>query len=160
MPVDERQPVTEPLTTQLLSRIPDDHNRGDPWRKALIEKGLAAGDPGICLLLDVTVLGYAMLKQLPDRMEILNLVVFPLYRSKGYGGLLLQTIEDICRREGSAGIWLEVREGNEAAVNLYRSRGYFPVGRRPGYYTGSGPGKAEDAILMEKPLAATGETQG
>jgi ribosomal-protein-alanine N-acetyltransferase len=38
-------------------------------------------------------------------------------------------------------IFLEVDEGNAAAVGLYRSLGFVEVGRRKGYYSsGEGPG--------------------
>ena len=99
-------------------------------------------------------MGYALLKRLPGRIEILNLVIFPLFRSKGYGRILLQTIEDVSHSEGCTGIWLEVQDGNQPAVELYLSGGYLPVGRRRGYYTAaSGEGEPADAILMEKCLS-------
>jgi ribosomal-protein-alanine N-acetyltransferase len=38
------------------------------------------------------------------------------------------------RAGGARQLFLEVEEGNEAALQLYRSLGAIPVGRRAGYY--------------------------
>jgi ribosomal-protein-alanine N-acetyltransferase len=40
--------------------------------------------------------------------------------------------------------YLEVRESNVSAQELYKKFGYRPIGRRKNYY----PGDREDAILM------------
>ena len=49
---------------------------------------------------------------------------------------------------GCSVVTLEVRAGNEAAIELYKKMGFREVGRRKGYYR---KGK-EDALLMDKEL--------
>ena len=49
---------------------------------------------------------------------------------------------------GATAVWLEVRESNARALELYRRLGFAPTGRRPRYYQDSG----EDALLMSKPV--------
>ena len=41
---------------------------------------------------------------------------------------------DASRSSGATQLFLEVEDGNEAALALYRSLGAVPVGQRPGYY--------------------------
>jgi len=76
----------------------------------------------------------------PAEREILNLVVDPLYRRRGIARALLQ--HEI---EGFRGAWfLEVRESNTAALELYRTARFEAVGRRSEYYHDP----LEDAIVM------------
>ena len=51
----------------------------------------------------------------------------------------------------AAGIWLEVRVSNGAAIGLYREAGFAQIGWRRGYYR-SAEGR-EDAIIMRLALA-------
>ena len=77
----------------------------------------------------------------PDEREILNLVVASRFRRRGIGRELLQ--HQIVLFPGTR--WfLEVRESNQAAINLYKSMGFRPSGRRPDYYEDP----AEPAIVM------------
>ena len=72
--------------------------------------------------------------------EILNVVVEPSRRGQGIGSKLLKTL-----LAGRRGLWfLEVREGNTAALRLYKSFGFIDFGRRKGYYQKP----YEDAIVM------------
>ncbi|MGD1090373.1 MAG: GNAT family N-acetyltransferase [Bryobacteraceae bacterium] len=67
---------------------------------------------------------------LPGEREILNLAVIPSYRRRGIASRLLK--EELDR---SSETWfLEVRESNLAALNLYKQMGFTPVGRREQYY--------------------------
>lgn len=66
----------------------------------------------------------------PGEAEILNLAVHPTYRRRGIARALLY---DVLANPGD---WfLEVRESNLPAVELYRSLGFQVVGVRPSYYT-------------------------
>ena len=147
----ERILVSE-LTQRAVCRFPRDSGRDDPWRVERIIASLAAGDRGFCLKKAGSPVGYALWRRLPDVMEVLNLAIFPLYRSRGYGRILLQFIENEARQSGSVGIWLEVRVDNQRATALYRSFGFNCVGKRRGYYSVSEPAEPADAILMEKRL--------
>jgi len=62
--------------------------------------------------------------------EILNLAVSPEFRRKGLGRALLSTL--IAGYRGS--IFLEVRESNLAARNLYKSMEFQEISSRRGYY--------------------------
>ncbi len=80
----------------------------------------------------------------PDEREILNVAVEPSARRHGIGRILLETV-----LASSRGWWfLEVRESNEAAINLYKTLGFLPVGRRENYYPEGYRPAAEAAIVM------------
>jgi ribosomal-protein-alanine N-acetyltransferase len=63
--------------------------------------------------------------------ELLNLAVSPVCRRKGVAKALIRTFLG----ESPRIVFLELRESNEAALNLYRSIGFQEVGRRSGYYS-------------------------
>ncbi len=52
----------------------------------------------------------------------------------GLGRALLQEAISLLRASGAKRLYLEVEDGNEAALKLYRGVGAVPVGKRPGYY--------------------------
>jgi len=73
--------------------------------------------------------------------EILNLAVAPEFRRKGIARRLWNVFLEHFR--GS--VFLEVRESNLAALNLYVSLGFQGLGRRPGYYENP----PEAAVVMK-----------
>jgi len=77
----------------------------------------------------------------PDEKEILNIAVEPALRRAGFGRILMETV--LAETHG-INWYLEVRESNEAAINLYKTLGFLPQGRRENYYHGP----PEAAIVM------------
>jgi ribosomal-protein-alanine N-acetyltransferase len=60
----------------------------------------------------------------------LNLAVQPSFRREGIGRILMETVLSPGR-----GTWfLEVRESNYGAINLYKTLGFSLNGRREKYY--------------------------
>jgi GNAT superfamily N-acetyltransferase len=62
-------------------------------------------------------------------LYVYDLVVTEGARSKGYGGLLLDHVEDVARREGCETTALAVGLEREVALHLYERRGY----QKPSY---------------------------
>ena len=88
----------------------------------------------------------------PDESELLNLVVAPEFRRKGLARALLQEFLTAPATPGQAkacptksSLYLEVRESNQAARNLYKSMGFQEVNIRPEYYQAP----PEAAIVMK-----------
>jgi ribosomal-protein-alanine N-acetyltransferase len=81
---------------------------------------------------------------------VLNLAVAPEARGQGLGARLLQSALDCLSEAGAREVFLEVREGNVAAQNLYQRRGFRPIARRAGYYRNP----VEDAIVLRLALQA------
>jgi [ribosomal protein S18]-alanine N-acetyltransferase len=88
--------------------------------------------------------GYLMAWRSADQLHILNLAVAPAHRRRTIATGLLQAALHDARRHRLFEVTLEVRPGNEAAINLYRAFGFASTGRRHGYYADVG----EDALIL------------
>ena len=53
-----------------------------------------------------------------DELHITNLAVDPDYRKQGIGTKLIKAIIDLIKEKGFKSVTLEVRESNQAAINL------------------------------------------
>ncbi len=125
----------------------------DQWTLVQMRQSLDCGHLGFTLQSPEGAIGYCIVRQLPGIMEILNLVVLPSFRSRGYGKIFLELLCQLGATRNLGRIWLEVRCSNLPAVSLYRASGFAEVGRRRGYYSGRPDVAPEnDAIVMEKIL--------
>jgi ribosomal-protein-alanine N-acetyltransferase len=79
-----------------------------------------------------------------DEIHIAAIATHPDFRKQGFAEKLLALTLSSAKEEGAITSFLEVREGNTAALELYRKFGFVVDGRRTGYYKDNG----EDAILM------------
>jgi [ribosomal protein S18]-alanine N-acetyltransferase len=82
--------------------------------------------------------------------RLYSVVVSPKARGKGIGAKLLAHCEKAATKRGCTTLRLEVREDNEAAINLYGTRGYDPIRRVDDYYEDGGT-----ALRMRKRLNKT-----
>lgn len=80
------------------------------------------------------VLGYAVLWRAADEAELATLAVDPGFRGRGIAGSLLDHLIGVARADGVKSVFLEVRPSNEAALSLYRGRGFRELGVRRHYY--------------------------
>lgn len=87
--------------------------------------------------------GYVMGELHPRGAEVVSLAVAPPYRNRGVGRRLMRRLLIRMERTGIVRVFLMVREGNAAAIALYRSLGFRRVRRVPEYY-----GDGEAAIRM------------
>lgn len=94
------------------------------------------------------VTGYVVAWFVMDEGELANLAVAPGDRRRGTGRALLDAMLADAASRGTAQVYLEVRESNEAARRLYASRGFEEVGRRKQYYRSP----KEDALILRRTL--------
>ncbi|MGH6617985.1 MAG: GNAT family N-acetyltransferase, partial [Alphaproteobacteria bacterium] len=78
--------------------------------------------------------GFVMARSIAGEAEIVGIGVLSQRRRAGIGAALLADAMVRAAALGAEAIFLEVAEDNPAAAALYRSAGFRPVGRRPGYY--------------------------
>ena len=98
----------------------------------------------LCVRDDTTpsgLLGYLAAKPVGESLELMNIAVLPAARRQGIASALIEALK---RAAGERTITLEVRETNQAAIELYRQHGFRVLHRRPGYYTDTG----EAGLLM------------
>lgn len=126
---------------------------GFPWSRGNFVDSLAAGYLAEVLLDDAgRVLGYYVAMQVVDEMHLLNITVAPAVQRRGHSIRMLDRLVERSRERSAVEVWLEVRETNVRAREVYERYGFEVVGRRPGYYPA--PGGREDALLMSLPLSA------
>ncbi len=94
--------------------------------------------------------GFIMSRIAADEAEILSVAVARRYRSGGLGGRLLRHHLGRLAAHGVTAVFLEVEEGNEPAIRLYRRAGFEQVGRREGYYPGDAARKA--ALVLRRDI--------
>ena len=91
---------------------------------------------------------YAILWRVLDEGELANIAVRPDLRGRGIGSGLLGRILKVAEESGVRSLYLEVRESNELARQMYARRGFHEIGVRKGYYEGP----REDACVLKKCL--------
>ena len=80
--------------------------------------------------------------------EIYDVETAPSYRRKGMAKKLMSALIKAARGGGGERILLEVRESNDAAINLYRALGFKEYSVRKNYYMDN----SENALCMELKL--------
>ncbi len=86
--------------------------------------------------------------------ELNRIAVRRKSRGRGIGRALLKAFVERLRAEGVEELFLEVRESNFPAINLYKSFGFKEVGRRENYYSD------EDAIVFKLNLLGGKDAPG
>ncbi len=122
---------------------------GEAWTRSQLAGILPMG--GVSLMIATSpdtgsILGFSLFRTVADEAELLLLAVCPSHHRRGIGRGLLGDFLEQARKDGLARVHLEVREGNPA-VDMYRTAGFSPVGRRRNYYHGAN-GKRFDAITL------------
>lgn len=124
---------------------------GHPWTVGNFKDALASGYQAQRLLAGDTLIGYFVAMKVVDEVHLLNITVSLSYRSQGWARLMLDALAVWSRGQGCAWLWLEVRESNHRALQVYRSHGFKQVGLRKDYYP-VGRGLREAALVMSQKL--------
>jgi [ribosomal protein S18]-alanine N-acetyltransferase len=98
------------------------------------------------------VVGYAGLRAPAGSADadIQTIAISAESRTRGRGRTLLTGLLEEAHARGVRDVFLDVRDDNAVAQELYRSEGFVEVGRRPRYYQAAG----RDAIVMRLALPA------
>lgn len=83
---------------------------------------------------DRQISGFMILRLVADESELLTIAVAKRWRGKGVGEALLRAGLDDIIKSPAKSMFLEVEEGNEPAVRLYRRFGFESLNRREAYY--------------------------
>ena len=94
---------------------------------------------------DGSLAGYLLVLLHRRSPKLYSLGVAPCHRGRGVAAALMERMLEILDAAGTARTVLEVRCGNDAALNLYRRFGYAVLKRLEGFYRDGG-----DAFLMER----------
>lgn len=102
-------------------------------------------DTFLVTIVDGEIVGYAVVEDWTDHEHLISIAIRPDKRKMGLGQQLMLELEK--RLSKNKPLRLEVRQGNEAAIQLYSKLGFVKIDLAEGYYT-----DGEDAIVMEKPI--------
>ncbi len=118
----------------------------DPWSRRLFKETLAFPHSVNFVIRASTgaLLGYINFYLIAEEAHMLNLAIHPDWRKKGVAAQLLQHAIDFLKRRNAAHVFLEVRESNLDAINLYQRFGFEMIGKRKRYYVETN----EDALVM------------
>ncbi len=116
-----------------------------PWSEESLRGEMENGRSAVfTALAGGTVVGWAGLSWVLDEGSVSDIAVTEAFRRQGIGRALTRALLEECHRRGLRCLLLEARVSNEPAIQLYRSLGFYPVGRRPRFYEAP----REDALLM------------
>jgi len=93
--------------------------------------------------------GFILSRMVTDEAEILSVAVAARWRSRGLARRLLDLHLRRLAGLGTRSVFLEVEEGNQPALRLYRRAGFQQVGRREGYYRES---QGAAALILRRDL--------
>ncbi|MBT5003690.1 MAG: ribosomal protein S18-alanine N-acetyltransferase [Porticoccaceae bacterium] len=117
-------------------------NSKSPWSENQFQQCLQWTQ---VLVLDDTVVGFAVVAEMIDQAELQNISLHPDHSGVGLGSELLDTVIERLPAKINQ-IYLEVRVLNFSAIRLYSKAGFTEIGQRRGYYA-TEYGR-EDALLM------------
>jgi ribosomal-protein-alanine N-acetyltransferase len=125
-----------------------------PWPERLFLKELAnpASDLFVAVAPDLAgdlVMGYIVCWLVAGEAHIQNIAAHPHFRRRGVASALLDYMLSFYFQQGAQNIYLEVREHNLPAKELYKKFHFRTVGLRKGYYSDTG----ENAIVMQRSIS-------
>lgn len=118
-----------------------------PWTYSQFEEAVEAYQSTV-IEEQGKVVGFCILQPVLDEANLLLMAIHPQFQAKGYGFKLLDQSINLLKND-PVQIFLEVRESNIAAINLYEKSGFHQIDLRKNYYPQVG-GTREHAIIMVK----------
>jgi ribosomal-protein-alanine N-acetyltransferase len=117
-----------------------------PWSLSLLRQELAMTDTRVYRVatLGDRQVGHAGMMLVAGEAHITTVAVDPAWQGHGVATRLLIALHRTAVERGITALTLEVRVGNERAIEIYRRFGYAPAGIRRNYYSEEG----EDALVM------------
>jgi [ribosomal protein S18]-alanine N-acetyltransferase len=136
-----------------VMRVGFDPHYGEAWSQSQLAGTLALDGSFARQAVDANdaIQGFTLSRVVAGEVELLLVAVDPLLRRRAIGRRLVDQVATDARRYGATTLFLEVRENNVAARQLYHALGFVDVGRRANYYTGIS-GERFAAITMRQML--------
>ena len=143
--------VIAPITVENVKEMVALQNKNsfsDGWTENMLLDGFIKGGlKGLGAYNGENLIGFLTYSFCQEHGEIQDLLVAIEYRKKGIGNLLIKNFFDIATSEKIKEIFLEVRENNFTAINLYTKNGFNQIGDRKKYYS-----NGENAKILQKTL--------
>jgi ribosomal-protein-alanine N-acetyltransferase len=95
------------------------------------------------------VLGYYFASLYKDECHLLNIAVTSSLHGIGIGKNLMNHFINLCKSASVAGVYLEVRESNNLAIQFYKKQGFVEISIRRNYYRANFPDVRENALIFK-----------
>ena len=118
-----------------------------PWTRGNFRDALASGYWAQCLRVHDELLGYVVAMAGVQEAHLLNITVAPARQRQGWAQMMLDALSLWSRRQQGEWLWLEVRESNRRALQVYERYGFRRVGLRKDYYPADRQ-QREHAVVM------------
>lgn len=113
-----------------------------PWTRSQLKADYNQANTEYFFLVDDDhVIGFLSIQDLFGEIELTNIAVAKAYQNQGFAKQLLSNLDSF-----EEPIFLEVRQSNQKAQDLYLQFGFEIIGHRKAYYHNP----IEDAILMKR----------
>jgi ribosomal-protein-alanine N-acetyltransferase len=137
-----------------MSRQYIEHGLGWSWTEARVAHAIDDPDTNVAVVRDGgRIVAFGIMGYREERAHLALFAVRTSHQRRGMGSAVLRWLEQVARDAGIRTILVECRRDNGPARNFYGEHGYHERIITPGYYRG-----VEDAVRLEKWLAAPGET--
>lgn len=137
MSAEPRTRRASPARPVIATSAAEDRAQLAIWRRkrtfwCLVAEERCSGEIAACVALSLgrpqAALPPPFPSSAPLQCYVSNMAVAPGHRRKGLAGSLLARCERLARVIEKPSVWLHVDNGNEAASQLYKARGYAEVG--------------------------------
>lgn len=116
----------------------------DPWNETVIKETAESGYVSfLTAFTESEPVGFSCIQEVLGEAEILRIAVRPEFRGMGMGRSILRETLSYIMKRGNICVFLEVRERNAAARNLYLSENFTEIAVRRNYYK-----NGENAVVM------------
>jgi len=122
-----------------------------PWSRGNFKDSLNPLFDAHCLWLEDELLGYFLAMHGVEEMHLLNITVAPARQGQGWGRMMLDALTLLSRQQGAQWLWLEVRQSNAQALQVYERYGFRRVSIRKDYYPADRQ-QREHAVVMSLKL--------
>ncbi len=116
---------------------------GSQWSAKQLQENLKKQDAStLALEVEGQLAGHAVAWWIAGELEVMTLVISPVFRRQGLGQRLLKALLNARSHQNA---FLELRKSNKAALRLYEQAGFETVGHRKSYYR-----DGEEALIMRR----------
>lgn len=107
-----------------------------PYPRSLLKRILKSTKSfNYVLEVDGRIIGYVVAIPLDEySADVESIAIDPNFQRSGYGGLMMNAIEDEMKKRGFAYSVLEVRDENYESIAFYKRHGYEEIEYLPNYY--------------------------
>ncbi len=150
MATDSIQPLHPSQIPNLLKIEQRSHLA--PWTEKIFDGSFNARSHQFGLIRQGQLVGYYFSQFVAGEMTLENICVDKSQQGKGFAKQLMDHFVLHAQSLEAEEIWLEVRESNHNAIQLYKAYDFTQMGIRKNYYPIPNSASREHALLMRKQL--------